>query len=98
MSAVERKYALTRVGSGDYLLPSNDAQTIWRIQNYVDGPSYGLMEWPRDRKLWRVLRWTGVAGVGGYVDTAPECDRWAEATTCLSTRRAAVEWALGAGR
>lgn len=36
MSAVvaERKYAMTRIAEGDYLLPSNDGQTLWRIYRY----------------------------------------------------------------
>jgi hypothetical protein len=31
MTAVERKYALTKIGEGDWLLPSNNAEIIWRI-------------------------------------------------------------------
>lgn len=27
----ERRYQLTKVSAGDWLLPSNDAQTLWRL-------------------------------------------------------------------
>jgi hypothetical protein len=38
-----RKYAMTRIAKGDYLLPSNDAQTLWRIYTYEeDGSAIGL--------------------------------------------------------
>lgn len=58
MTTVDRKYAFTKVATGDYLLPSNDAQIIWRIMCYTDGPSNGL-EIPRDRDFWGVWKWTG---------------------------------------
>lgn len=32
----ERKWQMTRVGAGDYLLPSNDEQTLWRITKYEE--------------------------------------------------------------
>ena len=93
MTTVTRKFALTKVAAGDYLLPSNDAQTVWRFQTYTDGPSGGL-DWPRDLTLWRVLRWTGLAGLGRYVDTSPECEQWLEVVCCLATRRDAIAWTL----
>ena len=33
---VKRKYALSRIKAGDYLLPSNDRKTIWRIAQYEE--------------------------------------------------------------
>jgi len=47
-----RKYVMTRIDKGDYLLPSNDGETLWRIRQYMDGPSWGLLDWPR------ALSWT----------------------------------------
>lgn len=35
----ERKYALTRVKAGDYLLLSNDGKTVWRIATYHEDGS-----------------------------------------------------------
>lgn len=57
MSA-ERRYSLRRLRAGDYLLPGNDGQTLWRIASYQDGPSHGL-DWPRDRTLWGAWKYTG---------------------------------------
>lgn len=56
-STPQRKYALTRIGPGDYLLPSNDGQTIWRIAKYEDGPSHGVEGMDRDRDFWGVWKW-----------------------------------------
>lgn len=51
-TTVQRKYALSRVRAGDYLLLSNDGATLWRIAIYTEGPSSGLEDWPRDRTVW----------------------------------------------
>jgi hypothetical protein len=91
-TAVVWKYALTKVGAGDYLLPSNDAQNIWRIHRYTDGPSNGL-DLPRDRELWGVWRWTGRVGPGTYVDTG-SWDRWELRSDTYDTRRDAITAAL----
>ena len=32
----ERKYALIKILAGDYLLPGNDAHTLWRIRRYQE--------------------------------------------------------------
>lgn len=40
----ERKYALRKVGKGDWLLPANDVETsgrFWRLSTYEEGPSHG---------------------------------------------------------
>jgi hypothetical protein len=47
---VERKYVLTKVAPGDYLLPSNDGRTIWRIARYDERPNW---------RLWGLWRWNG---------------------------------------
>lgn len=36
MTETMRKYAMTMIGPGDWLLPSNDAEMIWRISRYDD--------------------------------------------------------------
>lgn len=41
MLIVERKYAMTRMGKGLYLLPSNDGTTLWRISSYQEDGSAG---------------------------------------------------------
>jgi hypothetical protein len=90
----ERKYVMTRISAGDYLLPSNDARTIWRIEVYEDGPSHGL-DWPKDRALWRVRRWTGELGPRVYVDLH-DWDRWVVYAEGFERRVDAVAAALEA--
>jgi hypothetical protein len=46
----ERLYALTRIDKGDYLLPSNDGKTLWRIYSYPElegraGTSWGYAKY-----------------------------------------------------
>ena len=94
-TAPERKYALSKIATGDYLLLSNDAQTFFRISSYTDGPSMGL-DWPRDRTVWVLRRWTGEVGIGCFVDTSADSERWEEVETCIPTRREAIDTALAA--
>lgn len=91
----ERKYALTKIAAGDYLLPSNDGKKLWRIAVYEDGPSHGL-DTPRDRSYWGVWRWTGDVGEGSYVDTTDwsQWDLWCQSH---DTRAAAINAALKEG-
>lgn len=86
----ERKYALTRIAAGDYLLPSNDGETIWRIATYIDGPSMGITDWPRDRTLWGTWQYTGR---NQYVDVS-DWNRWRMVASTFATRRDAVDAAL----
>lgn len=90
-NAVERKYALTKIAAGDYLLPSNDGKTIWRIHRYVDGPSSGIMDWPRDRDVWGFWRWEGRAE--GAVDL-DDWDRWEMVGGLCDSRADAIQEAL----
>lgn len=90
---VERKYAMTRLGAGDYLLPSNDARTVWRISRYEDGPSHGLEEWPRDMMVWGAWRYTGP----GPAPSEPEhlnWGYWSMETGPCDTRAEAIQEAL----
>jgi len=50
----ERRYALTKVRSGDYLCLSNDGTRLWRFMTYEDGSAFGLdVDYVR-RTFWRV--------------------------------------------
>lgn len=89
---MERKYALTRLAAGDYLLPSNDARTIWRIRRYVDGPSQGL-DVPRDRDFWGVWRFNGPVDENTQVDP-DDTDSWDMWSSALDTRADAIDEAL----
>lgn len=91
--ATEQKFVLTRVATGDYLLPSNDAQTIWRIHRYVEGPSTGL-DWPRDRQVWGIWKWREV---GTHIDP-DDWDAWEFWDGLFDKRSQAVDVALRGGR
>lgn len=90
-TAAERKYVLTRIKAGDYLLPSNDGRTIWRLSQYEDGPSHGL-DWPKDRQVWGCWRW-----VGGTIRPGIDVEDWSSwemVASTLATRKEAISEAL----
>lgn len=91
----ERKYALVRLKAGDYILPSNDGQTLWRIARYTDGPSSGL-DLPRDREFWGVWRWTGRVIEGEYLDTE-DWQSWEFFQGMYDARSEAIDAALRVG-
>lgn len=88
----ERKYALSKVAPGDYLLPSNEGQTIWRVARYTDGPSKGLDDWPRDREVWGIWRWPEPVREGGSIDL--DWSRWEMCEGMLPSRAEAIRSAL----
>lgn len=89
---------MTKVARGDYLLPSNDGATLWRIYSYTDGPSCGLDPevFPMDFTAWALRRWTGSGGLQAPVDIE-DWDRWEEVAVGLKTRAAAIAEALRIG-
>jgi hypothetical protein len=92
---VERKYALTRIKAGDYILPSNDGKTLWRICKYRDGPSMGLDPevFPRDFERWQLRRWHRPVHSGSLVDIE-DWDRWEHWDESYDTRQEAIDAAL----
>lgn len=74
MTTTPRKYAYIKVGRGDYLLPTNDGQTILRFQAHDED---GSAEWGDGTKIvgtfWDVL--SKPAPVGGFVFTV-DVERW----------------------
>jgi hypothetical protein len=98
---VERKYALIRVGRGDYLLPSNDAQTLWRIHTYTED---GLAEYQDARGRWHKV--TGefwaierfnlsiAGGIPEHVDVL-DWEHWDHWEGNFRTRADAIAAALG---
>jgi len=85
---IERRYALTKVAPGDYLLPSNDGRTIWRIARYDERPNW---------RLWGLWRWRNEgADVFAYIDTA-DWDRWEMVDARSETRAEAIREALRIG-
>ncbi len=90
---IRRKYALTKIKRGDYLLPSNDGRTIWRLCAYEDGPSTGITDWPGDVTFWGVWKWTGAGDTVDPQDWEP----WEMMESMLPTRAEAVRAALKMG-
>ena len=66
----ERKYALTRVTSGDYIVPSNDGATLWRISRYTEDGS--LSRWETNERGEAVGKGKVVLGqfwmISTYID------------------------------
>lgn len=93
----QRKYALTKIRYGDYLLPSNDGCTIWRITSYTDGPSFGLDPdvFPTDFHRWRLAKWDRPVDPhrGGQVDVDDDL-HWEHVEDDFRTRRDAIKEAM----
>lgn len=61
---MDRKFAMRRLKRGDYLLPSNDERTIWRIATYTEeGSLEHVAQDGTSRKVvgtfWGVWRYIG---------------------------------------
>ena len=95
---MERGYRLRKISAGDWLLLGNDGRTLWRLNRYQDGPTFGLDDWPRDRWFWRTLRWPEPISSDTRLDKFDVSDlgRWHEIASMLATRGAAIEAALDA--
>lgn len=93
----ERRYVITKLDAGDYLLPSNDGNVLWRIRQYEDGPSYGLEDWPTDKVLWGLWKCTlpKARWERGNVDP-DDGDHWDFWEGTYTTRKAAIDGALKA--
>jgi hypothetical protein len=98
---VERKYVLTKLARGDYLLPSNDAKTLWRIVRYDDLAT-------TDRRgvaavhLWRLWRCTEPLGGASTIQhwaypvflDPDDWSFWEIVESNLQTRAEAIQAAL----
>lgn len=101
---MERKYQMTRMGAGDYLLPSNDGQTLWRIYRYEE---YGSLSYAKPGGgytevrgwFWACARrpmpkeWLSFEELRDWSDI-----EWEFYSGPLSSRREAIEETLGAER
>jgi hypothetical protein len=92
---------MIRLGKGDYLLPSQDAKTLWRIATYEDGPSHGIMDWPRDLILWGLWKWNGemptVDQIAANLEEGVWTDRWLFWEGGHRTRSEAIESVVARG-
>jgi len=101
---VTRKFALTKIGRGDWLLPSNDGQTLWRLTEYHEDGSASV---GNDGKNWRPLRgvfWQTAKFTGRLVhdpgllpDDFLDWGHWEVWETGLLKRKYAVEAVLNRG-
>lgn len=99
MTVAQRKYRMTSVRAGSYLLPSNDGQTLWHIYSFEDGRSHGIDE--PDRTWWACAYFPdtydrAVASAERDVDDYGYIDHgnWRECDSHLPTRSAAIIQAL----
>lgn len=94
-ATVERKWAARKINVGDYILPSNDQQTLWRLRAYDEdgsGPARG--------RYWELWRWAGdVSDEVAIADSIIErnWDRWELVASVIRTRADAIEEALRIG-
>lgn len=92
---VERKYAMTHIDKGDYLLPSNDGQTIWRIRKYDEefiGPDSETVE---VKEQWGIWRWQGSTLTAFSAAEIEDWSRWEFYEGFHPRRKDAVNSALG---
>jgi hypothetical protein len=98
---LERKYVLTKLAAGDYLLPSNDAKTLWRIARYEDlatSDGRGMVA----VRVWGLWRWGEPLGGAStlqhwaypaFVDT-DDWSLWEMVESHLQTRAEAIRAAM----
>lgn len=104
---VERQWAMMKVGrAGDYLLPSNDRKTLWRIVRYhEDGSLEVWIERGKTRpvKGWFWALWTYTKPIpedGNFpaemFDEALFAEYWQLCEDGFHTREEAIGAAMGA--
>jgi len=102
MSAVaERKYALTRISSGDYFLPANDGSKLWRIYTYEEDGSLYSGDRQVKGKFWAVARSRGTVDEAQRLlqsdpDTLLDWGEWEFWAGPLRTRNEAIQEAIRA--
>jgi len=90
----ERRYAMTRLAAGDYLLPGNDRVTLFRLATYEDGPSHGLDDSYADRTYWGAWRWNIKHRWPETVDDLDNWGNWDMVAALCMTRHDAIAAAL----
>jgi hypothetical protein len=91
-SSTERKYQMVRIKAGDYLLPSNDGRTLWRIYRYHEGPDSGVID---PGTYWACARYDGTLEQAANDDELDYAwDRWVTTECWMKTRAEAIEAAL----
>jgi len=96
-ATLERKWSMTRLGSGDYLLWSNDEKVLWRIHEHWDGRALGLEVDYELRRFWRLTYMTREqAQMHLTIGELPErwSERWRERAWMLPRRQDAIDLAM----
>ena len=89
-----RRYSMTRIRDGDYLLPSNDAQTLWRITRYTEDGSAAWVdpdngsEHPIVGIFWSAAKYNG--SLDRLPDDLTDWEHWDHWSDMHRTRREAV--------
>ena len=100
---IKRKYIITKISVGDYLLPDNDGCTLWRLRKYEDGVSYGLEQYDHDFTRWSLYRYARhlSADTGPYSLDAVDLDdqnEWVLIATDFLMREDAINEAFRISR
>lgn len=88
------RYAMTKLGPGEYVVPSNDAHTLWMVSSYEDGKAHGLDRGPDLVTLW-VTRSTPFPQDSALSTSEIRALPWREVETSHRTRKAALESIFG---
>lgn len=102
-----RKWSMKRIGKGDYLLPSNDLATWWRIHRYVEDGSLQQGNRTGGWTTVRGYRWalyraptsriTQIVSEGNDPFDLDHWDSWEHYSAPYDTRTEAVADALRTG-
>ena len=92
-----RKYRMTRLKAGDYLLPANDRSVLWRITRYVEDGSAEWVSVGSERKkiigaFWSVWRYKRQFQQHEPVST--EWDDYEQLDSVLRSRSEAIDAAM----
>jgi hypothetical protein len=96
----ERLWQMTRLGAGDYLLPSNDRQTLWRIRKYQerDGTLTRGDGSVVNGDFWSLHGWKHTTPPAEYqfdeYERLTDWHNWAEVACMMPTRKACIDYAL----
>lgn len=94
---MERKYALTRLSKGDYLLPSNDAQTLWRVYTYEEDGSASFVIRDGSEQVIKGIFWALAKRPMPNPDVPfdlEEWEGWVPWADLFDSRKEAIEDAL----
>jgi len=101
-AVIERRYALTKIAAGDYLLPGNDARSLWRITRGEEtvpvesGADRWRHEYTRRVIVWEAWRYTAgrITNPPDLPDDFLDWSHWSCEASWCDTRAEAIREAL----